>query len=266
MTFSQALKRGASFREAWAGVRAGKVSPPPKGRRRNAGMVPGLTGALPGLSIWKAFPGARAMFPGRMVGHSAWGLPATANPTKHFDVIRLADPRRFDPRSFRTVTPRRGVRVTIGCPKGKYDVKRKRCKVGTRAQREMIRRNDPGAVAVDMLEHGAIVTRHVFPSMKMLYAHMDADASLRAALTGKSYKGIHFQTVMYTPTAGRAFARNARRRVNAPRAVEVYGNVEKIFAQKGRSSLYPGERFQHRFTTRPRMLGLPSGDLLITGR
>lgn len=47
---------------------------------------------------------------------------------------RLADPRRFDPRSFRTVV-QAGHRVTVGCPRGEWDRRRRRCRVGTRAQR-----------------------------------------------------------------------------------------------------------------------------------
>jgi len=47
---------------------------------------------------------------------------------------RVAAKGRFDPRSFRTVRTD-GHLVTVGCPKGQYDARRKRCKVGTRAQR-----------------------------------------------------------------------------------------------------------------------------------
>ena len=47
---------------------------------------------------------------------------------------RVAAKGRFDPRSFRTVRTD-GHLVTVGCPKGKYDARRQRCKVGTRAQR-----------------------------------------------------------------------------------------------------------------------------------
>ncbi|MDE2233002.1 MAG: hypothetical protein KGJ90_02610 [Patescibacteria group bacterium] len=48
---------------------------------------------------------------------------------------RIESPAKFDKRSFRTITQPDGTEVTIGCPTGKYDAKRKRCKVGTRAQR-----------------------------------------------------------------------------------------------------------------------------------
>ncbi|MEM5810223.1 MAG: hypothetical protein QW156_05025 [Candidatus Aenigmatarchaeota archaeon] len=44
----------------------------------------------------------------------------------------VADPRLFDKRSFRTVSPRKDVRIIIACLKGQWDEKRQRCKVGTR--------------------------------------------------------------------------------------------------------------------------------------
>lgn len=56
---------------------------------------------------------------------------------------------------------------------------------------------------------------------------------------------------------GRALGRNA--------PVTIYPHVLSIVADKGRN--VDGHRiFQHDFTSRPRMLGLPNGDLLITGR
>lgn len=44
----------------------------------------------------------------------------------------------FDPRSFRTIPlGTKGKKATIGCPKGQWMPKKKRCKVGTRIQRIM---------------------------------------------------------------------------------------------------------------------------------
>lgn len=60
---------------------------------------------------------------------------------------RIESPSKFDKRSFRTITQPDGTEVTIGCPTGKFDAKRKRCKVGTRAQRVLKpkrRRKNPG--------------------------------------------------------------------------------------------------------------------------
>lgn len=46
---------------------------------------------------------------------------------------RVASPKKFAKGSLRTIT-RGGKKIVVGCPKGKYDAKRKRCKVGMRAQ------------------------------------------------------------------------------------------------------------------------------------
>lgn len=61
--------------------------------------------------------------------------PANPRPSRAaFCPEQVAPKSRFDPRSFRTVVSD-GHRVTVGCPKGKWDPRRKRCQVGTRAQR-----------------------------------------------------------------------------------------------------------------------------------
>lgn len=49
--------------------------------------------------------------------------------------------KNFDQRSFRTISPAEGVLVTIGCPKGQFDPKADLCKVGTREQRIMYRKD-----------------------------------------------------------------------------------------------------------------------------
>lgn len=57
-----------------------------------------------------------------------------------FDRKRIRSPKEFDPRSFRTKEVKKGVKVVIGCPKGKYSPKTERCKVGTRAQAILTRK------------------------------------------------------------------------------------------------------------------------------
>lgn len=47
---------------------------------------------------------------------------------------RVKSPRKFSKKSFRRKNISKGVSLVVGCPKGKYSSKAKRCKVGTRAQ------------------------------------------------------------------------------------------------------------------------------------
>lgn len=51
---------------------------------------------------------------------------------------RVASPRKFDKRSYRTKTLGKGVKVVFGCPKGKYSPRKSRCKVGMRMQKRLI--------------------------------------------------------------------------------------------------------------------------------
>ena len=56
--------------------------------------------------------------------------------TKDFIRMRQKSPKSFDPRSFRTIdVGRKGfTKIIVGCPKGKFDVKKKRCRVGLQTQ------------------------------------------------------------------------------------------------------------------------------------
>ena len=56
---------------------------------------------------------------------------------KNFCHCRILAPSKFDPKSFRTVRPKKGVLITVGCPKGKFNRRTKKCRVGTKAQRIM---------------------------------------------------------------------------------------------------------------------------------
>jgi len=59
----------------------------------------------------------------------------TKNPGR-YSRTRIASPREFDPRSFRTIDPgRRGHhKLVVACPKGQWDARRGRCKVGMETQ------------------------------------------------------------------------------------------------------------------------------------
>ena len=90
------------------------------------------------------------------------GYEVVANPyssRSRFKHKRIESPSHFDKRSFRTIKTPSGDEITIGCPKGKYDAKRKRCKVGTRAQRVLKpkRRRNPRPIhTVKVFSNGEI--------------------------------------------------------------------------------------------------------------
>jgi len=52
---------------------------------------------------------------------------------------RINPPGMFDRRSFRTkAVGKRGNKIVIGCPRGKFDAKRGRCKTGMQIQKKLI--------------------------------------------------------------------------------------------------------------------------------
>lgn len=48
---------------------------------------------------------------------------------------KVAPKEEFDPRSFRTKEIKSGVKIVIGCPKGKYDKAKSKCEVGMKLQK-----------------------------------------------------------------------------------------------------------------------------------
>jgi hypothetical protein len=56
--------------------------------------------------------------------------------TKNYKRTRVKDPKKFDKRSFRTKDVGRPGhhKIIVACPKGKYNAKAKKCKVGTQVQ------------------------------------------------------------------------------------------------------------------------------------
>ena len=55
---------------------------------------------------------------------------------KNFIHCRKRPPKDFDRRSFR-VKKSGNVKIVVGCPKGKFYAKHKKCRVGTRVQKIM---------------------------------------------------------------------------------------------------------------------------------
>jgi hypothetical protein len=54
--------------------------------------------------------------------------------TKNYIRKRQANPKKFDKRSFRIKQIDSKTNLVIGCPKGKYNSKTQKCRVGTRVQ------------------------------------------------------------------------------------------------------------------------------------
>lgn len=54
--------------------------------------------------------------------------------TKNFCRKRIVSPKKFDKRSFRTIKPDKNTRITVACPKSKYNLRTKRCKVSLKTQ------------------------------------------------------------------------------------------------------------------------------------
>jgi hypothetical protein len=52
---------------------------------------------------------------------------------KNFSTKKYRSKRSFAPGSFRTVKLKGGRRLVVGCPRGKYSQRSKRCRVGTRS-------------------------------------------------------------------------------------------------------------------------------------
>lgn len=80
----------------------------------------------------------------------------TCKVVKNFKHCRVAPKEFFDKRSFRVknVDPKRNIKITIGCPIGKFNDKRKRCNVGTRTQKIMYPKNlSPSDSTLRKLKH-----------------------------------------------------------------------------------------------------------------
>jgi len=168
---------------------------------------------------------------------------------------RLAAPSRFDPRSFRVkkISARR--KMIVGCPKGAWSPSRGVCKVGTRAQSLLTKKN-PWWVGHHTQDIGADVffTKRK-PSQK-------THGSKYGYVTGpfqSSKQAINKSFLYGLPTLIKK--RNPKRGL----LTEIYKGAEMLTAQKGRSSNDPGQKYYHKFTSKPRVIGLPKGAILKVG-
>jgi len=57
---------------------------------------------------------------------------------------RMEDPKKFDKRSFRSKKINKNTRIIVACPKGEYDSKNKKCRVGLQIQSFIKKKNNNG--------------------------------------------------------------------------------------------------------------------------
>lgn len=191
---------------------------------------------------------------------------------------QVAPKGRFDRRSFRTVVSD-GHRVTVGCPKGKWDPRRQRCKVGTQAQRILHpegeatcplpgrevrrrRRRNPHMVIDAQGRVIASYGGHPVQTFRQAYARFRDDPAAAEILTSPRRLPVGARV----SPVGRALMGGipgVTKRNPPARAVELYRRVEFIGATKGPGGRHAGERFLHKFKAPARILGLPDGSLLI---
>lgn len=85
-----------------------------------------------------------------------------------------------------------------------------------------------------------------------------------------SGRDLEIERVKRLPRAQQRQAAQALRRGNAPSGcrpgeTEIYADVERIFAKKGRRSAAPGEKFVHDFT-HAQACGCKDGTVVLRGR
>lgn len=173
---------------------------------------------------------------------------------------RIEDPRRFDRRSFRTVM-RHGHRVTVGCPRGQYDAGRRRCRVGTRAQR-ILHPAGEGRCPLGGRAHGnparTVRTTTRSTTTRLTVRHNPRLVAAACALCRREPRAPMSPYCRWC--LGRIYQRNAPRG-----GVVIYDRLVELRAVKGRRSHYPRQPFKHRFTSAAKVIGLPDGSVLLRG-
>lgn len=137
--------------------------------------------------------------------------------TRQFCRQRLALPSKFDRRSFRTETLPRGHRLVVGCPKGRWQAKAKRCSVGTRAQSLLHPLSEgkcpPGKFEMRKKRNGAEGLGLHLPGEAVIMVH--GSGVNKAELVWRDKDQILHQRPFRTPKDAKAWARELRLRIEA---------------------------------------------------
>ncbi len=183
---------------------------------------------------------------------------------------RLEPKGRFDPRSFRTVQSGEAL-VTVGCPKGQWDAKRRRCRVGTRAQRIMrpkgsnpLTRKEAGSIIRAALSASRSARKGGRSPRRGTDSARDYFMGRRDALVDVAY-GFGPQRMKRVRRVGKfAARRNPIAVYNPPPGRLIYGRVLGVEAQKTNGT-YRGKRFRHSFERDSRVAAyaMPDGSVLL---
>lgn len=198
------------------------------------------------------------------------------NPLKKYCDERQQDPRKFDPRSFRTIKlGKKGKLGTVGCPKGEWQPRKKRCRVGMQLQRILIPEGQ-GRCRVGGKSLKRVKSN---PHQGLWYVGIDHTNVMRIFRSKQSPSrethGKRYQYVIGPHSRMDQALRSAKSLEQRGYALcgnpvksaqEIYGRILAIEAQKGNMSLWPKQVFRHDFKkSGTKIIGLPDGSLLIKG-
>lgn len=96
-----------------------------------------------------------------------------------------------------------------------------------------------------------------------IYPRIDSDRAGKAALQALIKKNPRKR---YFTGFKRTVAEHVLRSNSPSEAKEIYGDILAIEAQKGKGSLFPNEKFRHKFQKGSKIYALPDGSVLIKGK
>ena len=127
---------------------------------------------------------------------------------------------------------------------------------------ELGRASNEELVAIDMANgFGAKKIKEGLSWMKAIFNTSAASAKFCDWLKNKGY-----EYVIGRRSTGQDIVSFRFLKKNPPQATEIYSDVLAIEAQKGKDSLWPGEKFRHDFKKGGKIIGLDDGSLLIRPR